>query len=353
MAGKRLRRKFRPKQAHRPQSVLLLVDEETIEASDPQLIKPRSKRMLMEHHVARGLRELGYTVDVYPFSDGKVADLISRVDRDRPSVAFNLVEHVRTDRLLSPDIPALLELLEIPYTGCDSIGMSLALDKAGSKQLLRDKNLDAPRFFVVVAGTRCPKSSLRFPIIVKPRFEGGSEGISLASVVDNHKQLEARVRFVHKRIRQPAICEEFIEGREFSVGVLGNGPSAFALPVRETVFGSAARGGPSFATETVKGSERYRERWKISYCKAAIDEELEYRIRAFCRTAYLALELSGYARIDLRQSVDGRLFFLEANSNPDLSPHVFGLMAAWVGLDYGQMLKTIIRFALERYRARS
>jgi len=351
MTAKRQGGKYQSKRARRAKSILLLVDEEAISAYDPQLRSLNGRKVYMEHRVARGLRKAGFKVDVYPFSDGKVDDLISRVDRDRTLVVFNLVEHVRTDRLLSPDVPALLELLKIPFTGCDSVGMSLALDKAGSKQMLIDKNLTAPRFIVVAEGAICPKSSLRFPVIVKPRYEGGSDGISRSSLVHNHMQLEARTRFVHRMLHQPAICEEFIEGREFSVGVLGNGPSAFALPVRETVFSGAAQGGPSFATQMVKASERYRERWNISYCKAAVDDDLEHSVRAFCLDAYRELNLGGYARIDLRRSPDGGLFFLEANANPDLSPHVFGVMAAWAGMDFGQLLHKIIGFALERRQA--
>jgi D-alanine-D-alanine ligase len=352
MAVTSRRRKSRSSRIKAKKTVLVLVDEEAIDATDPQFRRAVDEKSYMEHHVIKGLRQAGYRADVFGFSDGSIENLLARVDRDKPLVAFNLVEHLRTDRLMSPDIPALLELLDIPYTGCGSVGMSLALDKGGSKQLLLDKKLGVPRFVVVAKGAAYPKDSLRFPVIVKPRFGGGSEGISLASVTHDHRQIEARLRFIHRQLRQPAICEEFIAGREFSVAVLGNGSKAFALPVRETVFGSADKGGPSFATQAVKGDERYRERWKISYGKAAIGEALERRLRAFGVAAYRTLEMRGYARIDIRHSADGRLFFLEANSNPDLSPRFFGLMAEWVGVAYPQLLQRIIGFALERRRAR-
>jgi D-alanine-D-alanine ligase len=278
--------------------------------------------------------------------------MMALIEREKPLVAFNLVEHLRWDRLLSPNVPSLLELLGVPFTGCSNVGMSIALDKAASKQILREHGVTAPRFRIIPDGARAGDARLEYPIIVKPRFGGGSEGISRASLVRNRRELAARVRRVHSRFRQPAICEEFIEGREFSVGIIGNGSSAFALPVRETIFGLANRGGPSFATEMLKRSQDYRDRWRISYCKAAIDRRLEDDIIRFCIRAYNALELCGYARIDLRQAADGRLFFLEANPNPDLSPRVFGVMASWIGLGYGDLLQSIIESALQRRRGR-
>lgn len=330
----------------------MLVDPEAIVAGDLHFEgAPDAPNAQVEHRIAAELRRSGYEVRGFPFSAGRVKSLMIMIEQERPRVAFNLVEHLWADRLLSPDVPALLELLDMPYTGCSSIGMSLALDKGASKQLILDEGLTAPRFIVVPNGAPVPRTSLRFPIIVKPRFGGGSEGVSLSSLVRDRVQLDARVKYIHRRYRQAAICEEFIAGREFSVGVLGYGASAFALPVRETVFGSAVDGGPSFATQTVKGSRTYRERWSIRYAKADIDTALEEAIRAFCLRAYAALELCGYARIDLRVSAEHVPFFLEANPNPDLSPHVFGVMASWIGMTYKALLKTIIESALESHLA--
>lgn len=328
--------------------VTMLVDAECIDPGDSELIKMVDPGIAsMEHNVAAGLRELGHRVKVlgFPYDSTQAARCILNT---HPDVVFNLVEQIEDDRRLSPNVPALLTLLEVPYTGCSEIGMSLSLDKALSKLLVADVGFAIPRFVVYAQKAAPMEHDLRFPVIVKPRFGGGSEGVTLSSVVNNEKQLRARARYIHRTYRQPAICEEFINGRELSVAVLGQGRKVEALPIRETVFGRAAEGGPGFCTETVKRSASYRARWNISYRRAELDAKRELRIRELCCRAFQQLELSGYARMDLRLNEGGKPRFLEANPNPDLRPGVFGLIASWANMDYKGLLKRILELALAR-----
>jgi len=339
--------------ARRPRrrlKIALLVDAIEVSRDDPQFEAGNDPATAkMEHHIAAGLRRLGHDVSVYPVEISRRRRFLG-LPSERPDLCFNLVEQLFYDRRLSSNVPALLELLDIPYTGCSSIGISVALDKAGSKQILARAGLATPGFAVVPVGSKAP-GGLGFPAIVKPRFGGGSEGITLSSVVHDRRSLAERVRYVHEHFRADAICEEFIPGRELSVGVLGVGRKATVLPVRETVFGSAATGGPAIATDRVKHSASYRRRWNVSYQRAVLDSEVEREVQTFCRQAFRFLELSGYVRFDLRWSERRGPVFLEVNPNPDLSPQVFGVMASWAGLDYEMLLDAIIGLAFVRRRA--
>lgn len=326
--------------------ILMLVDAERYDEDDP-FFERLSNIAEMEHHVAEGLRRMSYEVHAFPISGKNSADLVSELERRKPLLVFNLVQHLYWDRLRSADIPALLELLGIPCTGCGSFSMPLALDKAASKLIVTNVGLSVPRFAVVPLGRDVPKLHLCFPVIVKPRIGGASLGISLSSVAHNRRQLEVRVHHVHRRYNQAAICEEFIVGREFSVGLIEDSGTPVALPVRETFFGRSAEGGPSFATETLKNSALYRARWNVSYGKALVDSELEVRIQAFAIAAYRALGLKGYSRVDLRYTCDDRLYLLEANPNPDVTPEFFGIMADWGRLNYTDLLAKIMLSALE------
>jgi D-alanine-D-alanine ligase len=328
--------------------VTMLVDAECIDSDDPDFsAADECNSSSMERQVAAGLRRLGHRVRVIGFPANTT--LASRcILSTRPDVVFNVVEEVEHDRRLSPNVPALLSLLGIPFTGCSEVGMSLALDKALSKCLVADVGFKAPRFMVYAEKALPKEPGLRFPVIVKPRFGGGSEGVTQASVVNDGRQLRARALYVHRAFRQSAICEEFVDGPELSVGLLGNGKEVEALPVRETCFGAASEGGPNFCTDIVKRSASYRARWKISYRRADLDREMEGRIQDLCRRAFQRLELSGYARMDMRLDTSGEPRFLEANPNPDIRRSVFGIMASWVGLDYETLLQNILDQALRR-----
>jgi D-alanine-D-alanine ligase len=332
--------------------VTFLVDSEVFDPSDPHLEAAYNPFLAsMEQHIAAGLRKLRHKLRVVPFiSDHRkvISDLLDT----KADVVFNLAEHIDGDRRLSSNIPGMLEVLKIPYTGCSGIGMAMALDKALSKHLVSNVGFRIPKFAVLPDCTRMPQK-LRFPVIVKPRFGGGSEGITLSSLVSKEEQMRRRASYINRTAGQPAICEEFITGRELSVAVVGNGPEVMALPIRETFFSSTAPEAPRFCTQRVKDSACYRKRWEITYGRAQFSPKIEAKILSLCRRAFLQLRLKGYARIDIRYTAEEDVFFLEANPNPDLSPHVFGLMAEWAGLDYGSLLTRILDLAIQRQNANS
>ena len=213
-----------------------------------------------------------------------------------------------------------LELLKLPYTGCNPRGLLLARDKSLSKKLLAYHRIRVPEFEVFRAGRpiRRPKR-LAFPLMVKSLTQEASIGISQASVVDSDEKLKERVAFIHESIGTAAIVEQYIEGRELYVGILGN-QTLQALPVWELFFTNMPEGSKRIATDRVKWSVKYQKKYGIDSGMAPdLAEGQAEGIQHLCKRAYRALELSGYARIDLRLDEAGNVWVLEANPNPQIA----------------------------------
>ena len=329
---------------------LLLVEPYFFSRSDPQLLRTTAETDA-ERAVSVGLTTLGHRVSVLPFRPYRrgcrtIADDIVRLN---PDVVFNFVEQMDGDRRLGANVPALLDVLRIPYTGSNAIGIAAAIDKSASKHAVSSVGLAVPPFVVLPIGsTRAPRRSFDFPAIVKPQFGGGSVGLTLKSVVHSERELIRRAREIHRAFEEPAICERFIDGRELTVGMIEEKNDVLVLPIRETVFGRADAGGPRFYTERVKDRASYRRRWDIHHERAQLPPALERRLRTSCKDAFRVLGLSGYARMDIRLDSTGAPVFLEANSNPDLSPRNFGLMASWMGLTYEDVIVKVLRAGLSR-----
>ena len=329
--------------------VLLLVEAAFFDPSAPDFldVTPDTES---EQSVSAGLKALHHDVSVLPFTPHRselrtIGDEIVRLE---PDIVFNFIEHIEGDRRLSSRIPVLLEALGIPYTGSSAIGIA-SIDKAASKRAVSSVGFPVPQFVVLRVGTTAmPRRKLAFPVIVKSQFGGASVGLTLRSVVHTTAELLERTRDIHQRLDEAAICEEYIEGPELSVGLVEDKDDLLVLPIRETIFGRAAEGGPRFCTERVKDDFSYRDRWGIRYERAQLPPALDRRIRKLCKDAFRVLGLSGYARIDLRLNSAGDPVFLEANANPDLSPRYFGIMASWMGLTYEDVLARILRAGLER-----
>ena len=329
--------------------VLFLLDPAEIPNEDPQFEGRWHRRSpSMEHHVVHAARECGHTTVVMSF-DGAVHSIARQIEQARPRVVFNLVEDCFRNRRLGCQVPALLEALGLAYTGCSSAALTYSCDKALSALMVADRGGPVPPFEIVSRGAAPGRPRLRYPVIVKPRFTDGSEGISLKSIVRNSSELDRRVRLVHSRLRQDAICQEYIDGREIAVAMLGNGEPV-TLPARETVFGKRKAGGPAISTERVKESKEYSEKWKVSYRRAPLSDVQQARAASLANTVYDCMEFSGYGRVDFRIDAEGGLFFLEANGNPDIRPRVFGIMARWAGIEYTDLIQRVIDLALERRR---
>lgn len=330
--------------------LLLLVDVETVPVADPlfenEVLVPECE---MEYRIARGLRAAGHVVDVLSFGPD-VAETVAELQRRRFDLVFNLTEWFKGDRRKDAAIAGILDLLGIPYTGAGPVGLMACRDKALCKRVLTAHRIRQPPFVVIPPGRRRAPSRLPYPVIVKPLYEDGSDGISLASIAQDEAAMLERVRIIHSQRRQPAICEAYIAGREIYVGLIGN-QRLRVFPPREVVFGCVDEGGPPIATARVKWDEAYRKKWRITYVHAALDDRLAQRIMRMARNVFHAMQLRDYGRVDLRITGEDRIYLLEANPNPNLAPDDEVAEAAHqAGVAYPALLDQIVRHAMRRYR---
>jgi D-alanine-D-alanine ligase len=264
----------------------------------------------------------------------------------KPDIVFNLLEEFDGIGTYDQHVVAFLELMRQPYTGCNPRGMLLSRDKVLSKQLLSFHHIATPQFILVPRGKRfvAPKK-LQFPMFVKSATEDASLGIAHASVVSDAKQLHERVSFIHEQIRSDALVEEYIQGRELYVGVLGN-DRLTVLPIWEMTFGSLPESLPAIATRKVKWDRRYQHKYGITTAAAEnLPEGTLARLEKLSRRIYRALHLTGYARMDFRLRDDGALHVLEANANPNLAADEdFAQSALKAGTSYDELLHRIMLF---------
>jgi D-alanine-D-alanine ligase len=337
--------------------VLLLVRKgleppETIEGTLEEEYKDADWKC--EYDVSETLRGLGHEVRALGvYSD--LTPIRQAVEEFKPEVTFNLLEEWDSVALYDQNVVAYLELLGCPYTGCNPRGLMLARDKALSKKLLAYHRIRVPEFQVFPLGRKVRRPRrLSFPLFVKSVTEDASLGISKASLVKDDGALAERVGFVHSKTGTDAIAEQFIEGRELYVPVLGNDRLA-VFPAWELLFTEKPDGEPLIATRRAKWDPRYQKKWGVT-SKAAADlpEGLAERIGKLSRRIYRILCLSGYARIDFRLSPEGKLYFLEANPNPQLAfGEDFAESVEVGGVGYEDLMQRILRLALQYRPARA
>ena len=327
--------------------VTVLVDAATVPAGDPEFMSPQGKQ-ITEYHVIEALRGLGHEVSVIGVFDN-LETIIRDLKEIQPDVVFNLTEQYYGERLWDKNIAGVLELLQIPYTGTGTVGLMLCRDKRLCKQLLGLHRIHVPNFISLPWNRkiRIPQK-MHYPLVVKPALADGSEGISNASLVATKEGLKERTDFIHERWQQDVIAEEYIEGRELYVTVLGN-KRLTVFPPRECLFDFDSGEGPSLATYRVKWNDKYRERWGIHFGFAELDTNTEMRIARICKKVFRILHLRDYARVDLRLRPDGKIYILEANPNPDLA---YGEEVAEAaekgGLSYEKLIAQIIKQTLKR-----
>jgi D-alanine-D-alanine ligase len=301
-----------------------------------------------EYDVVSALRKIGHDVRILGVQD-ELQPIRSAVDEWKPHVAFNLVEEFHGLREFDQHVVSFLELLQVPYTGCNPMGLVLSRSKALSKKLLHYHRLPVPVFAVYPKGEKGRlRRGLRFPLIVKSLTEEASEGIAQASIVDSEEKLEERVHFVHERLATDAIAEQFIEGREIYVSVFGC-KRLTVLPVWELTFDKLPEGAAPIATARVKHDSAFQRKWGIHQSPAELTPELQRSAERMSKRVYRILELDGYARIDYRLSPDGKLYFLEANPNPEIAEEdEFASAAAAAGIRYPALLQKIVNLGLSR-----
>ena len=272
-----------------------------------------------EFDVKNTLEVMGHEVRVVGVADD-LAVMRTATKDFAPHIVFNLMENFTEVGVFDQNIVSYLELLKVPYTGCNPRGLMLSRDKALSKQLLSYHRIPVPDFTVFRVGrpVQRPKR-LTFPLIVKSLTQEASIGISQASVVESDEKLRERVHFIHRSVGTDAIVERYIPGRELYVGIVGN-LALKVFPVWELNLGNLPRENWRIATERVKWSGPYQEKHGIMSGPAlGLDDGVAERIQRLCKRVYRTLDLSGYARIDLRLTDDGRVYVLEANANPQIA----------------------------------
>lgn len=324
-----------------------LVPPDSIEDLDEKQIQPWKT----EYHVVEALRELGHEVQILGVSDA-LLPIRTTVEGWSPDVVFNLLVEFKDVGAYQVHVVSYLEVLQVRYTGCNSRGILLARDKALAKQIFRYHRVPTPAFCVVRLG-RAPRlpGSLQYPLIVKSVEEEASLGLSQASVVRDPEQLCERVEFVHRSVATDAIVEEYVEGRELTIGVLGN-DRLRTLPVWEMFFEKLPEGSLPIATARVKWDLEYQKRVGIRTGPARrLPNGLPERIARLARRVYRCLGLSGYARIDLRLTPGRMIYVIEANAVPDLAQDEdFAMSAEAAGISYRSLVQRVVNLGL-RYRS--
>lgn len=331
----------------KPARVLTLVHKGLVPPDSPAPEDVPNAEWKMEWDVVSTLRKQGHELHVVAVDDD-LTPIRRAIDEFRPTIVFNLMEAFANVGVFDQNVVSYLELLRAPYTGCNPRGLTLSRDKALAKKLMAYHRIPVPDFTVVARGRRpvLPKK-LRFPLIVKSLLYESSTGISQASVVANEDQLNKRVQFIHESVGTAAIVEQFIDGRELYVGVMGNARLQ-VFPVWEMSFAKMPEHVWHIATERVKWSVKYQKRHGIDTAEAVLAEGLTPRIQHVAKRVYRALDLTGYARIDLRMDAEGKLFVIEANPNPQLAQgEDFAESAGRAGLGYGTLLERIMALGLQ------
>jgi len=333
--------------------ILALVHDHLVPPEDTTGVDILEAEWKMEYDVIETLREIGHEVRVLGINDN-LGGIRPTVGLFKPHIVFNLMEAFAGVTTFDQNVVSYLELLGLPYTGCNPRGLILARDKALSKKLLAYHRIRVPEFTVVRSGRKValPKR-LAFPLIVKSLFFEASTGISQASVVENHDQLARRVTFIHEKLGTAAIVEQFIDGRELYVGVIGN-ERLDVLPPWEMSFAQMPENRWKIATERVKWSTQYQKKNGIMTDQARLDASTIERMQRMAKRAYRALDLSGYARIDARMDEEGRIYVLEANPNPNMAyGEDFSESAEAQGISYERLLDRLIALGLRWKPART
>jgi len=270
----------------------------------------------------------------------------------QPDITFMLLEEFHGVVMYDHAVTSYLELMRQPYTGCNPRGMLLSKDKSLCKKILAYHRIPSPRFMVFPRGRRVRRPKrLPFPLFVKSATEDASLGISHASIVHNDEALQERVAYLQAITSGDVLAEQYIEGREFYVGVIGN-ERLQTFPTWELLFSKTPDDQPKIATRRVKWDRKYQERHGIKTQAAeGLPPSVDSRIQKICKRVYRALGMSGYARMDLRVTEEGQFFVIEANANPNIEfGEDFSESAESIGISYEALLQRILNLGL-KYKA--
>lgn len=298
-----------------------------------------------EADVAKTLKSLGHHVGLAPIFDD-LQSLITILKKVSPDLVFCMFESFQNERHLAPKVVAVLEMLGIPFTGGHSLDLSICQDKALSKKILSFHGVKTPKFKLIRLDDDIGIDDLQFPCIVKPAGLDASEGISSLSVVHQRGPARKRVQFLRRRYGCDVLIEEYIAGREFYVGVIGDEEPRVLAP-QELFFGKIARSTPKIASYRAKWDPVYRQKNGIDSGRPMhLAKNDKKNLQDTCRKAFEALNLEGYARIDCRMDQNGDVYVIEVNPNPAIKRNDdFPNSAKDAGLSYKQLISSIVAIA--------
>lgn len=301
-----------------------------------------------ENDVVTTLKRLGHQVSILPVYDD-LHIITDYVKNNSVDIIFNLAESFHDERKYEPHLAAYLDLLGLCYTGASPSSLMLCKNKALTKKILSFHRIRVPHFQVSTQQRPLKEiKHLKYPLFVKPLGQEGSDGISQESFVENEKDGLDRINFIHSKLNRDAIVEEYIEGRELYVGLMGR-QRVMVFQPRELHFSKVPKGTPKFATYYAKWNAAYRKRWGIRTGKPkSLPEGVQKKINRVCKKVYRNLQISSYARIDLRLTPSNEIVIIEVNPNPALAlSDDFAQSALNSGINYDQLIQKILGLALQ------
>lgn len=279
-------------------------------------------------------------------------ELAEKLKRVRPDIVFNIAEGIDSPSRES-QVPVICEMLGIPYTGSDAFTLAACLNKARAKEILSFHRVPTPPFRVMASSNE-PVNGMRFPVIVKPLWEGSSMGIRDDSVVETREALPVRLQRILEEYRQPALVESYLDGREFTAALLGNDEEVRVLPLVEIDFATLPAGARRIYSWEAKWIwDRPEAPLRIFSCPAAVKVDLRRGIEEVCTRAYRALGCRDWCRIDVRLDGDTAPHVIELNPLPGILPNpdensCFPKAARAAGMDYGDLVREVLRIACRR-----
>jgi D-alanine-D-alanine ligase len=333
--------------------VIVLMHEDLVPPENVSGSNIESASWRTEYDILRTLKDLGHEVQALGIRSD--LEVIRKAIVDfKPHVAFNLLEEFDGHAVFDQNVVSFLELLRVPYTGCNPRGLMLARDKALSKKILTFHRIQTPDFFVLPIGRKVKRPKrMNFPLIVKSLVEEASLGISQASVVYSDQELKERAIFIHEKIGTDALIEQFIDGRELYASIMGNSRLQ-VFKVWELLFKKMPDNMEKIATAKVKWDVKYQKRCGISSAEADLPEDIMKKIIDISKRTYHCLGFSGYARIDIRLGNSGDVYVIEANPNPQIAQgEDFAEAAKKSGISYSDLIQKTLTLGLSWATSRS
>ncbi|MBT8380273.1 MAG: ATP-grasp domain-containing protein [Ignavibacteria bacterium] len=297
-------------------------------------------------YVAERLNALGFNAYTLNIHDS-LEKMLDNFKEHKPDVIFNFVEIYKEDSRLEMNIVGIYELLGIPYTGAPALALANCQNKILAKRMLTTNGVRVPSFFMVKKKATQYRHNLNYPLLIKPSLEDASVGIENESIVHNSKELKDRIEYVLHYFEQPVLVEEFIEGRELNVAVMGSNRLK-VLPISEIDFTKMPDHLHNIVSYQAKWDPHHESYHKtIPKCPAPLPKKIEVRAINTAIKAFRIMGCRGYARVDMRLSKNKNLYVLEVNPNPDLTEGAgFMRSAEHAGMSYGQAIKRIVKYAI-------